>query len=305
MCSLEFRARGMVSLSVGAGLPSAAPDDARAGRSHGAGLAGWCLYPLARGCRAPRRMTPELAATAPAIPVWRYRLVAGAAEFGGSVADRGASNNAVRGIRRVCSLEFRAGGMVSLSVGAGLPSAAPDVGAGLPAAPRRMTPELAATAPAIPVWRYRLVAGAAELGGSVADRGACNNAVRGIRRVCSGISGWQGWCLYPLARGCRAPRRMTPELAATAPAIPVWRYRLVAGAAELGGSVADRGACNNAVRICACVYSGISGWRDGVCPVRARGLPSAAPDDARASGHGAGDSCLALSAGGRRGGARR
>jgi hypothetical protein len=34
-------------------------------------------------------------------------------------------------------------------------------------------------------------------------------------------------------------------------------------------------------------------------------LPSAAPDDARAGGHGAGDSCLALSAGGRRGGARR
>ena len=52
------------------------------------GLAGWCLYPLARGCRAPRRMRPELAATAPAIPVWRYRLVAGAAELGGSVADR-------------------------------------------------------------------------------------------------------------------------------------------------------------------------------------------------------------------------
>ncbi len=60
--------------------------------------------------------------------------------------------------------------------------------------------------------------------------------------------GLAGWCLYPLARGCRAPRRMTPERAATAPAIPVWRYRLVAGAAELGGSVADRGACNNAVR---------------------------------------------------------
>ena len=85
----------MVSLSVGAGLPSAAPDEARAS-GHGAGD-----------------------------PVWRYRLVAGAAELGGSVGDRGACNNAVRGIRRVCSLEFRAGGMVSLSVGAGLPSAAP------------------------------------------------------------------------------------------------------------------------------------------------------------------------------------
>ena len=43
---------------------------------------------------------------------------------------------------------------------------------------------------AVAELRYRLVAGAAELGGSVADRGACNNAVRGIRRV-SGISGWR------------------------------------------------------------------------------------------------------------------
>ena len=77
--------------------------------------------------------------------------------------------------------------------------------------------------------------------------------------------GLAGWCLYPLARGCRAPRRKQPELAATAPAIPVWRYRLVAGAAELGGSVGDRGACNNAVRgYPPCVLSGISGWRDGV-----------------------------------------
>ena len=44
---------------------------------------------------------------------------------------------------------------------------------------------------------------------------------------------------------------MTPERAATAPAIPVWRDRLVAGAAELGGSVADRGAGNTAVRCAA------------------------------------------------------
>ena len=92
--------------------------------------------------------------------------------------------------------------------------------------------------------------------------------------------GLAGWCLYPSARGCRAPRRMRPKLAAKAPAISVWRYRLVAGAAELGGSVADRGACNNAVResrrsmldarflvrargAAACVRSGsISGWGD-------------------------------------------
>jgi len=40
--------------------------------------------------------------------------------------------------------------------------------------------------------------------------------------------------LYPLARGCRAPRRIMPALEATAP-IPFWCYRVLAGAAELGG----------------------------------------------------------------------
>jgi hypothetical protein len=38
--------------------------------------------------------------------------------------------------------------------------------------------------------------------------------------------------LYPLACGCRAPRRIMPELEATAPPIPFWFYRGVAGAAE-------------------------------------------------------------------------
>ena len=134
----------------------------------------------------------------------------------------------------------------------------------------------------------------------------CETGAGRLRRVLlSQISGWRDHCLYPLARGCRAPRRMTPELAATAPAIPVWRYRLVAGAAELGGSVAARGACNNAVRgirrVCSLEFraGGMVSLSVGAW------LPSAAPDDARASGHGAGNSCLALSAGGRRCGARR
>ena len=65
-----------VSLSVGAGLPSAAPDDARA-CGHGAGNS--CLG---------------------------YRLVAGAAELGGSVADRGACNNAVRAARYAFAARF-------------------------------------------------------------------------------------------------------------------------------------------------------------------------------------------------------
>jgi hypothetical protein len=54
--------------------------------------------------------------------------------------------------------------------------------------------------------------------------------------------------LYPLARGCRAPCRIKPELEATAPAIPFWFYRVVAGAAELGGCLRRRRACNDAVR---------------------------------------------------------
>jgi hypothetical protein len=57
------------------------------------------------------------------------------------------------------------------------------------------------------------------------------------------------WCSLPLARGCRALRRIMPELSATAPPIPVWCYRVVASAAELGGYLRRRRACNNAVRV--------------------------------------------------------
>jgi hypothetical protein len=36
-----------------------------------------------------------------------------------------------------------------------------------------------------------------------------------------------------------------PELEATAPAVPFWFYRVVAGAAELGGWLRQQGARNN------------------------------------------------------------
>ena len=294
VCSLsDFGLARSRSLSVGAWLPSAAPDSARAldwaaadprrilpepwtgrlpisvwrirlapaaepwgqrrRRRAGNTAVRGCLYPLARGCRAPRRMTPELAATAPAIPVWRYRLVAGAAELGGSVADRGACNNAVRGLRRVCSLEFRAGGMVSLSVGAWLPSAAPDdartggQGAGNSC--------LALSAGG----------GAAELGGSVADRGACNNAVRGLRRVCS--LEFRAGGMVSLSVGAGLPSAAPDDARTGGHGAGNSCLALSAGggAAELGGSVADRGACNNAVRAGALWNSG---WRDGVYPWR-------------------------------------
>ncbi len=67
------------------------------------------LYPLARGCRAPRRIMPEREATALPIPIWCYRLVAGAAEPWGQLRRRRACNTAVRGLRRVFSLKFWAG----------------------------------------------------------------------------------------------------------------------------------------------------------------------------------------------------
>src|ERR1039458_7125881 len=66
--------------------------------------------------------------------------------------------------------------------------------------------------------------------------------------ACSKISVWRDGALYPLARGCRAPRRIMPELEATAPAIPFWFYRVVAGAAELGGWLRQQGARNNTAR---------------------------------------------------------
>jgi hypothetical protein len=43
------------------------------------------------------------------------------------------------------------------------------------------------------------------------------------------LSGWRDGALYPLARGCRAPRRIMPELEATAPPIPFWFYRVSGG----------------------------------------------------------------------------
>jgi hypothetical protein len=39
-----------------------------------------------------------------------------------------------------------------------------------------------------------------------------------------------------------------PELEATAPPIPFWFYRVVAGAAEPWGQLGRRRACNNTVR---------------------------------------------------------
>ena len=41
-----------------------------------------------------------------------------------------------------------------------------------------------------------------------------------------------------------------PELEATAPPIPFWFYRVVAGAAEPWGQLRRRRACNILVRVC-------------------------------------------------------
>ena len=85
----------------------------------------------------------------------------------------------------------------------------------------------------------------------------------------SAISGWRDGALYPLARGCRAPRRIMPELEATAPPIPVWG--ILFGKFVLPGSVGGAGGVrhrelrgqrrqhpdrNNAVRCTLCGWSG-------------------------------------------------
>jgi hypothetical protein len=59
----------------------------------------------------------------------------------------------------------------------------------------------------------------------------------------SKISSWRDGALYPLA----GRRRIMPELEATAPPIPFWFYRVVAGAAEPWGQLHRRRACNNTV----------------------------------------------------------
>ena len=74
-------------------------------------ISGWRdrgLYPLARGCRAPRRILPEPWTGRLPISVWRIRLAA-AAELWGQRRRRRAGNTAVRGLRRVLSLRFQAG----------------------------------------------------------------------------------------------------------------------------------------------------------------------------------------------------
>ena len=64
----------------------------------------------------------------------------------------------------------------------------------------------------------------------------------------SQISGWRDHCLYPLARGCRAPRRIMPEPWTGRLPISVWRIRLAA-AAELWGQRRRRRVGNTAVRV--------------------------------------------------------
>ena len=56
----------------------------------------------------------------------------------------------------------------------------------------------------------------------------------GRRCGCWPMSPWRDGSLYPLARRCRAPRRIMPELAATAPAIGATRSSRLDGAAAAG-----------------------------------------------------------------------
>jgi hypothetical protein len=73
----------------------------------------------------------------------------------------------------------------------------------------------------------------------------------------------------PWRGGCRARRRIMPELEATAPPIPFWFYRVVAGAAEPWGQLRRRRACNNTVRgHCDYAFSHLQNSRSGTLPFR-------------------------------------
>ena len=325
------RSLAITSLSVGAGLPSAAPDSARAldwaaadfclansvGVQAGAitvfirwrgaaerragfcpslglggcrflfGEFGWrsgwrdhCLYPLARGCRAPRRILPEPWTGRLPISVWRIRLA------------------------------FRLARSLSLSVGAGLPSAAPDSARALDwaAADFCLANSVGVQAGAITVFiRWR---GAAER-----RAGFCPSLGLGGCRFLFGEFGWRsGWrdhCLYPLARGCRAPRRILPEPWTGRLPISVWRIRwrsACRGWRDHCLYPLARG-CRAPRRILPEPWTGrlpISVWRIRLAFRLARslslsvgaGLPSAAPDSARALDWAAADFCLANSVGG-------
>jgi hypothetical protein len=74
---------------------------------------------------------------------------------------------------------------------------------------------IAAAAPPILFWFYRVVAGAAEPWGQLRRRRACNNTVMGAWLWCVLALVFQdgGTVLFIRWRvGCRAPRRIKPEL---------------------------------------------------------------------------------------------
>ena len=213
-------------------------------------ISGWRdrrLYPLARGCRAPRRNLPDPWTGRLPISVWRIRLAA-AAELWGQRRRRRAGNTAVRS--PPCALSqisgWRDRRLYPLARGC--------------RAPRRNLPDPWTGRLPISVWRIRLAA-AAELWGQRRRRRAGNTAVRSPPCALSQISGWRDRRLYPLARGCRAPRRNLPDPWTGRLPISVWRIRLAA-AAELWGQRRRRRAGNTAVRSPPCALSQISGWRD-------------------------------------------
>jgi hypothetical protein len=66
-----------------------------------------------------------------------------------------------------------------------------------------------------------------------------------------------------------------PELEATAPPIPFWFYRVVAGAAEPWGQLRRRRACNNTVRgITTTADTNNSGANPHMAPGSKEGLPN-------------------------------
>ena len=139
-------------------------------------------------------------------------------------------------------------------------------------------------APPRPIFFFAKLGGGAAAAGLVGDGATGSTATTaGSRqhddglRTCarSKIPGWRVGALYPLARGCRAPRRIM-----AAPPRPIFFFAKLGGGAAAAGLVGDGATGSTATTagsrqhddgLRTCARSKIPGWRVGALYPLARG----------------------------------
>ena len=273
----------MVLFIPGALLPSAAPDYRRRGGRGAARAAFFFVFLFSSGdggsrrtlVWAPRRRRAQRVSGTGSSPTHGIErsAVGGRVTFSLPIPAREADparsvSGATRTRRRRGAVAAVAmAGWFSLSLGALLPSAAPDYRRRRRFEPRRPSYVLfrliffnlaadggsrrtlvwalrrrraqrvsgTGSSPTHGIERSAVGAPARPLSPTSRAKSAASRPTR-TRRLAGRCGCWpmSPWSLYPLARGCRAPRRIMPELEATAPAIRATRSSRLDGAAAAG-----------------------------------------------------------------------